>query len=84
MLKNIIAPDNSAPLVRASLRITHLMAVHKKPFTEAEDVIGPALLIVAEELFDKNALNKAKSIPFSNDTMTKRTQLIAEEVLSFI
>lgn len=78
MLKNIVAPNKSVPLVRASLRIAHLMAVHKSPFTEAQDVIGPTLCIVAEELFDKIALIKVKEVPL--DTMTKRTQLIAEDL----
>ena len=79
-LENLVAPDRNTPLVLASLRIAHLIAVNKKPFVEAEQIIGPALKIVAEELLDKAALIKLKEIPLSNDTMTKRAELIAVDL----
>lgn len=69
---NMTAPDRNAPLVRASLRIAYLMAKNKKPFTDAEQIIVPALKIVSEELLDKASMVKLREIPLSNDTMTKR------------
>lgn len=77
---DLVAPSRNAPLVRASFRIAHLLALHKKPFTEAEDVVGPSLQIAAEELFDKNALSKVREIPLSNDTMTRRVDAIAQDL----
>jgi zinc finger BED domain-containing protein 5/7/8/9 len=84
MLGDLVSPNRNAPLVRASLRIAHLIAVQKKPFTEAQDIIGPALRIVTEELLDKTALTKVKEIPLSNDTMANRIDMIAQDLMEQI
>ena len=79
-MADMVGPDRNAPLVRASFRIAHLLALNKKPFTEAEDVVGPALQIAAEELLGKTALSKVREIPLSNDTMARRVDMIAEDL----
>jgi len=40
-----VSPGRNAALVHVSFSIAHMAALHKKPFTEAEDVVGPALQI---------------------------------------
>jgi len=50
---DFVAPSRNAPLVHASFRIARMVALHKKPFTEAEGVVGPALQIVSAELLQE-------------------------------
>src|SRR6218665_1063660 len=59
---DLVAPGRNVPLARASFRIAHLLALHKKPFTDAEDVVGLAVQIAAEEMLGKTALSKVKEI----------------------
>jgi len=47
---DFVAPGKNAPLVRASCRIAHMLALHKKSIAEAEDVVDPALQIASDEL----------------------------------
>ena len=42
---DFVEPGRNAPLVRESVPIAHMVALHKTPFAEAEDVVGPALQV---------------------------------------
>ena len=58
-----------------------MLTQQKKPYTDAESVIKPCLKIVANLLHGGlNALEKVQEIPLSNDTMTARSAMIAEDI----
>ena len=53
----------------------------RKQYTETESVIKPCLKIVANLLLGgKNALEKVQQIPMSNDTMTVRSAMTAQDL----
>ena len=61
--------DYNKALMTISFKIAHMVAKTKKPFTIAEKFIVPCLSIVAKELFDKEAEEKFKNIPLSDNSM---------------
>ena len=72
---------NKNALLESSFQIAHVLMQQKKPYTEAESVIKPCLKIVANLLHGgQNALEKVQQIPLSNDTMTARSAMIAEDI----
>ena len=60
--KNIMTPKPSQGLVISSFKIAHQLMVAKKPFTLAENVIKPCLMIVARELHGGAAEAEVKNI----------------------
>ena len=52
-------------LLLTSYRLSHHILKTKKPFTLGEEVIKPALQIVAEQLLDKETERKFQNILFS-------------------
>ena len=74
---------NKNALLLSSFEIAHVLMQQRKPYTEAESVIKPCLKIIANLLHGgKNALKKVQQIPLSNDTMTVRSGMIAEDIKS--
>ena len=57
-----------------------LMAKKKKPFTDGEEILKPALEIAARMLADKHIETKLKDIPLSNNTMIRCVEDLAENV----
>ena len=49
---DFVASGKNEPLVGASFRIAHrpMVALHKRPVAEAEDVVCPTLQIASDEL----------------------------------
>ncbi|XP_042228328.1 zinc finger MYM-type protein 6-like [Homarus americanus] len=53
----------------------------KKPFTEAEEIIVPAMCIVSEEFLEQSAKAKIENILLSNSTVERRSRLLSEDLL---
>ena len=66
--------------VHASYEMALLLARNKKPYTDAEVIVKPALEIAARMLCNKDVAEKFKAIPLSNDTMTRRAEKLAENI----
>ena len=64
-----------------SYRLSHHILKTKKPFTLGEEVIKPALQIVAEQLLDKETERKFQNIPLSDTTVSRRGFRMAEDLL---
>lgn len=75
--------SSSKPLVTSSLKIAHLLALKKKPFDDAEQLIIPAVKIICEEigLQGKPVMEKIDNVAFSRMTMERRTILLADDLL---
>ncbi|XP_051989866.1 SCAN domain-containing protein 3-like [Xyrauchen texanus] len=75
----------SAKALQASYAVSLLVAKAKKPFTIAEDLLLPAAVVLAETMLDKNAADKLKTVPLSNDTVSRRIErmgaIIVEQVV---
>ena len=63
----------------ASLKLALLMAEKKRPMVEGEEIINPALQIVTKYLGDK-ASTFATGLPLSDSTMTRRVEMMLEDV----
>ena len=68
-------------LLLTSYRQSHHILKTKKPFTLGEEVIKPALQVVAEQLLDKETERKFQNIPLSDATVSKRGFRMAEDLL---
>ena len=68
-------------LLLTSYRLSHHILKTKKPFTLGEEVIKPALQIVAEQLLDKEAKRKFQNIPLSDTTVSRKGFHMAEDLL---
>ena len=68
-------------LLLTSYRLSHYILKTKKPFTLGEEVIKPALQIVAEQLLDKKTEIKFQNIPLSDTTVSRRGFHMAEDLL---
>ena len=72
---------NTKPLLFSSFQIAHVLMQQKKPYSEAESVIKPCLKIVANLCHGgKQAVDKVEQIPLSNDTMSVRGSMIADDI----
>ena len=63
----------------ASFELALLIAKKKRPKVEGEEIIKPALHIVTKYLGDK-ASTFATGIPLSDSTMTRRVEMMSEDV----
>ena len=68
-------------LLLTSYRLSHHILKTKKPFTLGEEVIKPALQIMAEQLLDKETERKFQNIPLSDTTVSRRGFHMAEDLL---
>ena len=75
------AVKTNPDLLLTSYRLSYHILKTKKPFTLAEEVIKPALQIVAEELLDKETERKLQKIPLSDTTVSRRGIHMAEDLL---
>ena len=72
---------NKNALLLFSFQIAHVLMQQRKPYTEAKSVIKPCLKIAANFLHGgKNASEKVQQIPLSNNKMTVRSVMIAEDI----
>ncbi len=58
-----------------------LFAKAKKPFSLAEELIIPAAAVLAETLVDKTAADKFKTVPLSNDTVSRRMEKMGTDIV---
>ena len=65
-------------LLLISYRLSHHILKTKKPFTLGEEIIKPALQIVAEQLLSKETERKFQNIPLSDTTASRRGFYMAE------
>lgn len=63
---------------RASYHVAHRIAKVKKPHTIAEELILPAAVDMVREMVDEATANKLKTIPLSNDTISRRIEDMSE------
>ena len=68
-------------LLLTSYRLSHHILKTKKPFTLGEEVIEPALQIVAEQLLNKETERKFQNIPLSDTTVSRRGFHMAKDLL---
>ncbi|KYO43319.1 SCAN domain-containing protein 3-like [Alligator mississippiensis] len=61
-----------------------MVAKTKKPHTIAENLVIPAAFRIAEIMLGKTEVDKIKTIPHSNDTMTRRIDDMAEDIIKQI
>lgn len=66
--------------LRASYHVAHRIAKAKKPHTIAEDLILPAAVDMVREMVNEATANKLKTIPLSNDTISKRIEDMSENI----
>lgn len=63
-----------------SFKIAQLLAKRMKPHTEAENIILPSLMITAETMLGHAAIEKIKNIPLSARTMSRRIQMMSDDM----
>lgn len=71
----------SAKAVQVSYAVSLFMAKAKKPFTIAEELLLPAAVVLAETMLDKNATDKLKRVPLSNDTVSHRIERMGADIV---
>ena len=71
-------------VTECSLRIAWILEKHKKLFSDAE-IVGECMVQMAETLFDgkqrDEIITKIKQIPLFDSSATRRTELLAEDLL---
>uniref|UniRef100_UPI003AAEA413 protein FAM200B-like n=1 Tax=Centroberyx gerrardi TaxID=166262 RepID=UPI003AAEA413 len=66
--------------LRASYHVAHRIAKSKKPHTIAEDLILPAAVEMVREVLDQSAADKLKTVPLSNDTISRRGEEMSDDI----
>ena len=64
----------------ASYKVAQLTAQSKKAHTEAESIIAPALAISVENILGSDAAAKVKTVPLSNDTISRKVKDLSSHV----
>ncbi|KAL4083746.1 hypothetical protein QTP88_029062 [Uroleucon formosanum] len=64
----------------ASFKVAHRIAKCKKPHTVGETLILPAAVDIVSTMFGDNLAQQLKSIPLSNDTVSRRISDISEDL----
>ncbi len=75
------ATSASAKALEASHAVSLLLAKAKKPFSLAEELIIPAAAVLAETMVDKTAADKFKTVPLSNDTVSRRMENMGTDIV---
>ncbi|KAM4565907.1 SCAN domain-containing protein 3-like [Odontesthes bonariensis] len=75
------ASTTSAKALEASYAMSLLIAKAKKPFTIGEDLLLPAAVVLAETMLDKNAAEKFKTVPLSNDSVCRRVENMGTDIV---
>lgn len=75
------ATEMSTTTLLASYQISLLVAKAKKPYSIAEELIAPAASILAETMLDKKAADAIKTVPLSNDTICRRVDDMAGDII---
>lgn len=75
------ATNASAKALEALYAVSLLLAKTKKPFSLAEELIIPAAAVLAETMVDKTAADKIKTVPLSNDTVSRRIDRMGTDIV---
>ncbi|XP_029657494.1 general transcription factor II-I repeat domain-containing protein 2-like [Octopus sinensis] len=76
---SIFKPVENKHQLLTSYKISHLLAVNMKPYSDGE-IIKTAISIFCDECCPSNIQNIAKRLPLSNDTITRRIECIFEDL----
>ncbi|XP_068122103.1 zinc finger MYM-type protein 6-like [Hyperolius riggenbachi] len=74
----------SKQALQASFDIAHMVAKTKKTHTVAESLIIPDAVRIAEIMFGKAEVDKIKTIPHSNDTISRRIEDMGDDIIKQI
>ncbi|XP_069059658.1 zinc finger BED domain-containing protein 5-like [Pleurodeles waltl] len=77
-MKNVASTTANA--LKASYQMAYHIAKNKKPFTDGERVILPAMLDVATTMLGEKAEEKFKIIPISDTTVCRRISHMSEDI----
>lgn len=66
------ATSVSDKALEASYAVSLLVAKSKKPYSIVEELILPAAIVLAETMIDKKAADTLKTVPLSNNTVSRR------------
>jgi len=64
----------------ASYKVAQLITKRKKAHTEAESIIAPALAIIVETMLGPEVAAKVKTVPLSDDTMSRRIEDLSSDL----
>ena len=80
--KSVINGQATVPTkaLAASYEVAHLVAKSLKPHTIAESLLLPAAIAMASAMHGEKIANALKTIPLSNDTMSRRIYDIAQDM----
>ena len=67
---------------KASYLVAQRIAKSKKPHTIGEELILPAAIEMCEVMLGKEAANKLKAVPLSNDTVRRRIEELSVDIES--
>ena len=70
--------------IQASYAVSLLVAKAKKPLTIVEELLLPAAKVLVETMIDKTAADKFNAVPLSNDTVSRRVDLVATDIVDQI
>ena len=74
------ARDNNRKTLKVSYIVSEMIAKVEKPHMIAERLVKPAMLICAKELLGEQVANILQKIPFSNYTVKRRQDEMAENL----
>lgn len=72
----------STKALEASYKVALLLAKAKKPFSLAEEIIAPAAVILNETMISKAAAATVKTVPMSNDTVSRRVDKMGTDIVA--
>ncbi|KAE8298233.1 Zinc finger MYM-type protein 6 [Larimichthys crocea] len=74
------ATSSNSKALMASYRVAYRVAQCKKPHTIAEQLILPAAVDMVSIMMDETSAAKLKTIPLSNDTVSRRIRDISTDI----
>jgi zinc finger BED domain-containing protein 5/7/8/9 len=77
-MKSFCSVSDNAQL--ASYKIAQLLVKKKKPHTDAETIILPALKIAVDSMISAEAVAKIKLIPLSAETISRRIKDMSQDI----
>ena len=79
MIRKVTTTSKRA--LQASYAVSLLVAKAKKFFTIVEKLLLPAAKVLAQTMLDKTAADKFNAVPLSNDTVSRRVDVMATDIV---
>ena len=79
MIRKVTTTSERA--LQASYAVSLLLVKAKKPFTIVQELLLPASKVLAETMIDKTAADKFNAVPLSNDTVSRRVDVMATDIV---